>query len=50
MTLNSLQVDHVLNDHNGRKIAIALININFGEQKAQSCAIAWFRQLSDRDF
>jgi hypothetical protein len=28
------------------KISIALINPDFGEQMAQACAIAWFRQLS----
>jgi hypothetical protein len=30
----------------GRKIAISLIDLGFGEQAAQACANAWFRQLS----
>jgi len=30
---------------NCRKIAIALTDPDFGEQKTQSCAMAWLRQL-----
>jgi hypothetical protein len=32
--------------HGWRKIAITLTDPDFGEQTAQGCAIAWFRQLS----
>jgi len=31
-----------------RNIAIALVDAVFGEQKAQTCENAWFRQLSSR--
>src|SRR5215472_5167038 len=47
---NSLQVDHVLNDHNGRKIAISLIDSKNSEEKAHTCVIACLQQLGDTNY